>query len=434
MQTLKLTKKYEKYPEYKDSGVEWLGKIPKDWVIYRAKNLFMKMNRTPEKSDDIVTAFRDGIVTLRKNRREDGFTMADKEIGYQRILKGDLVIHGMDAFAGAIGVSDSDGKSSPVYSVCIPTHGSNTRYHAYLLRHMSKSNYIFALAKGIRERSTEFRFKEFGNLEISEPPIKEQEKIVKYLDEKTSSIDQIIEKKQKLIELLREKRTAVINHAVTKGLDSKVELVDSNVDWIGNMPAGWKLDKIKRATFINKKTLSESTNSDFSFKYFDIGSVDEEEVSNIESEITFEKAPSRARRIVSVGDSIIATVRTYLKAIAYFDKLDTETIASTGFAVLTPKKELIPKYLFYYLQSDRFINQVIIKSKGIGYPAITPFDLGSLEIIYPNKITQNSIVAYLDENIHRFNSIIEKAEKSIKILSEFKSSLIANVVTGKIKV
>jgi len=161
MPTLKLTKKYSTYPEYRDSGVEWIGEIPENWRTIRAKNLFKKMNRLPDQNDDIVTAFRDGTVTLRKNRREDGFTMADKEIGYQKIKKGDLIIHGMDAFAGAIGVSDSEGKASPVYSACVPIRGSVPFFHSYLLRHMSKSKYIFALAKGIRERSTEFRFKEF---------------------------------------------------------------------------------------------------------------------------------------------------------------------------------------------------------------------------------------------------------------------------------
>ena len=360
--------------------------------------------------------------------------MADKEIGYQRIEKWDLVIHGMDAFAGAIGVSDSDGKSSPVYSACVPVRGSNTKYHTYLLRHMSKSNYIFALAKGIRERSTEFRFKEFSNLEICEPPTGEQTKIANLLDQKTALIDQIIEKKKKQIELLREKRTAVINHAVTKGLDPNAELVESGVDWIGKIPKGWGIEKIKRISRMNKESLSEKTDPNFSFKYFDIGSVDEEEVSDIENEITFEKAPSRARRVISVGDSIIATVRTYLKAIAYFDKLETNTIASTGFAVLTPREELISKYLYYYLQSDRFINQVILNSKGIGYPAITPSDLGSLEMIFPGKDEQGLIIKYLNDKVERSNIALKYIEQSVALLQEFKSSLISHVVTGKIKV
>jgi type I restriction enzyme S subunit len=101
------------YPEYKDSGQPWLGEIPKPWATERAKWLFQKMDRPVHPDDDVVTCFRDGIVTLRKNRRVRGFTESLKEIGYQGVRKGDLVIHAMDAFAGAIGVSDSDGKCTP---------------------------------------------------------------------------------------------------------------------------------------------------------------------------------------------------------------------------------------------------------------------------------------------------------------------------------
>lgn len=112
--------KLKQYSEYRDSGVPWLGKVPKGWEILRGKWLFQKVERPIREEDDVVTCFRDGIVTLRKKRRITGFTESLKEIGYQGIREGDLVIHQMDAFAGAIGVSDSDGKSTPVYSVCVP--------------------------------------------------------------------------------------------------------------------------------------------------------------------------------------------------------------------------------------------------------------------------------------------------------------------------
>src|ERR1700685_3166374 len=102
----------------KDSGVSWLGPVPSHWIIERAKWLFERMDRPTRDSDEVITCFRDGVVTLRKNRRMRGFTESIKEIGYQGIRRGDLVIHAMDAFAGAVGVSDSDGKGTPVYSVC----------------------------------------------------------------------------------------------------------------------------------------------------------------------------------------------------------------------------------------------------------------------------------------------------------------------------
>lgn len=128
----------------------WLGHVPEHWEIKRAKCLFRKMDRQVRNSDEAVTCFRDGTVTLRKNRRIRGFTEALKEIDYQGIRRADLVIHAMDAFAGAIGVADSDGKGSLVYSVCEPAPGVEARYYAYAVREMSRSQWIQAL-----ERETE---------------------------------------------------------------------------------------------------------------------------------------------------------------------------------------------------------------------------------------------------------------------------------------
>lgn len=149
---------FPRYPEYKDSDIPWIGRVPADWGSLRLANVFRLNARPVRDSDEIITAFRDGQVTLRSKRREEGFTNAVKEIGFQGILKGDLVIHAMDAFAGAIGVSDADGKSTPVYSVRTPVHdGINVRYFGFLLRYMALSGFINSLAKGIRERSTDFR-------------------------------------------------------------------------------------------------------------------------------------------------------------------------------------------------------------------------------------------------------------------------------------
>jgi type I restriction enzyme, S subunit len=170
------------YPVMKDSGVPWLGEVPEHWDMERAKWMFRKMDRPVQDDDGVVTCFRDGVVTLRKNRRVRGFTESLKEIGYQGIRRGDLVIHAMDAFAGAIGVSDSDGKGTPVYSVCEPVPGIDSHYYAYMIREMARNQWIQALATGIRERSTDFRFNDFGSQPVPLPVFHEQAAIVRYLD------------------------------------------------------------------------------------------------------------------------------------------------------------------------------------------------------------------------------------------------------------
>ena len=137
--------------EVKDSGIAWVGTMPTNWDVKRGKFTLRLLNRPLEETDEVITCFRDGEVTLRKNRREDGFTVSLKEIGYQGIEPGDLVVHGMDGFAGAIGISDSRGKSSPVLVVC--DSSGNKKYIMYYLRSMAYNDVFTALATGIRVRS-----------------------------------------------------------------------------------------------------------------------------------------------------------------------------------------------------------------------------------------------------------------------------------------
>lgn len=188
----------------KPSGIDWIGEIPEHWKLLRAKNMFQRMNRPVRPEDETITCFRDGQVTLRKRRRLEGFTESFKEIGYQGIRKGDLVIHQMDAFAGSIGVSDSDGKGTPVY-ICLQPKGSeNNFYYAYLLREMARTGYIKSLYRGIRERSSDFRFETLAKLFLPIPPASEQRAIVDYLQDKTSKIDKLITEKTREMEYMKE--------------------------------------------------------------------------------------------------------------------------------------------------------------------------------------------------------------------------------------
>ena len=211
-----------KKDEMKDSGIEWLGEIPKEWEIYRSKYLWKKEKRPILDNYDVVTAFRDGEVTLRTNRRTEGYTFAIKETGYQGVLKGDLVISAMDAFAGAMGISDSEGKCSPVYSVCSPIKKLVPDYYKYLLKEMSQKGYILSLAKGIRERSTDFRYSEFANTTLLYPNFNEQEIISSYINIKLNNIDEFKTKLKCQIEKLKEAKQSLISEAVT----GKIEILD----------------------------------------------------------------------------------------------------------------------------------------------------------------------------------------------------------------
>ena len=165
--------------KYKVVDLPWIKEIPDSWTLVKPWTIFSPQKREPSPDDEVITCFRDGEVTLRKNRREDGFTVSIKEHGYQRVLKGDLVVHEMDGFEGSIGVSDSNGKSTPVYTVIEESEKHNNRYWMYMLRYLSKTGFIESLSKSIRERTTEFRWNMWKGLYFPLPPINEQYKISK---------------------------------------------------------------------------------------------------------------------------------------------------------------------------------------------------------------------------------------------------------------
>ena len=197
----------------KDSGIEWIGEIPEGWKILKGKHCLTYVEKSVQESDKVITCFRDGEVTLRCNRREDGFTISDKEIGYQGIDVGDLIVHGMDGFAGAIGISDSRGKASPVLNV-LDTKQLK-KYMMYYLRSMAYSGVFLALATGIRIRTCDTNWNKLKELLYTIPPKPEQSEIVSYLDKKCSVIDNLIQKKEQLVEELETYKKSLIYEYVT---------------------------------------------------------------------------------------------------------------------------------------------------------------------------------------------------------------------------
>ena len=172
----------------KDTPIPWIDVVPRHWQIIRAKYLFRQMSRPPQPEDEVITAFRNGQVCLRSKRRTEGYTFAELEVGYQHICEGDLVIHTMDAFAGAIGVSEDEGKSTGEYAACTPIGDHNATYFAYTLRCMAKRDYISVLCPSVRERAPRFRFVRFAPVLLPVPPKPEQDGIVHAIDEMRSKL------------------------------------------------------------------------------------------------------------------------------------------------------------------------------------------------------------------------------------------------------
>jgi Restriction endonuclease S subunits len=200
----------------RDSGIPWLGEIPAHWRLTRAKFIFRQSALAVRQDDEMVTCFRDGQVTLRRNRREEGFTNAVKELGYQGIRKGQLVLHSMDAFAGAIGVSDSDGKCSPEYIICDPIEPEVVNdYYGYLLRVMALNGFVQASCPAVRERAPRIRFSDFGEMFLPVPAEREQRAIVAHIAAETTKLDAMRSATERSIVLIKERRAALIAAAVT---------------------------------------------------------------------------------------------------------------------------------------------------------------------------------------------------------------------------
>lgn len=199
--------------EMKDSGIQWIGNMPVHWDVIRGKYILRYMQKPVREDDGVITCFRDGEVTLRSNRREDGFTMSDKEIGYQGVDVGDLVVHGMDGFAGSIGISDSRGKASPVLNV-LDTDQCK-RYIMYYLRSMAYSDVFLAMATGIRVRSCDLRWNKLAELFYPVPPLDEQNAIVEYIDSVLSKVDAVIADKKAQLETLDKYKKSLIFEYVT---------------------------------------------------------------------------------------------------------------------------------------------------------------------------------------------------------------------------
>ena len=200
-------------------------------------------------------------------------------------------------------------------------------------------------------------------------------------------------------------------------------------EWLEDLPKDWEVRKVKQCLAINESTLPETTNPDLQFRYIEIGAVDSGDLVEPPAIIRFSAAPSRARRIVKDGDTIVSTVRTYLKAVWYADDPGDDLICSTGFAVLTPKQGTIPKFASYVAQSAPFTDQVTAESVGIAYPAISEKKLGNLRILVPPPDEQAAIVRFLDHVDEQSQRYITSKERLIALLEEERQALVHQAVT-----
>lgn len=425
------TSRWKPYPNYKDSGIEWLGEIPEHWDIYRLKYCVDLINEKVDGRESTLPYI--GLEHIEpwtgKLVSVVGEISTDSQANHFK--PGDVLFGKLRPYLAKVLCAKEEGICTGELLVLRPTR----ILQCYLFNYMLTREWILIVDSstyGAKMPRASWEF--IGKLPVLVPPVEEQRAIAAFLDRETARIDAIIEKKQRQIELLQEKRTALISHAVTKGLNPDVKMKDSGIEWLGEVPEHWEVKPIKRVASYNDEVLPETTDPDFEIEYVDISGVDEIDGIRTTQIFRFENAPSRARRRVQDGDIIVSTVRTYLKAIAGVHNPPENMIVSTGFCVIRPCVNLETGFARYLFKANYLINDIVARSVGVSYPAINASDLVAIKVALPSLEEQRAIAAFLDRETARIDTLIEKIRASIDLLREYRTALISAAVTGKIDV
>lgn len=411
----------------------WYDKVPSHWKKTKNKYVFNQNKHVVGKDWERLTLLTMGKSGVKPRDMDGGGKFPASFENYQTVEPNQLIfcLFDLDETPRTIGISKDYGMITSAYDVFSCTESNDPNFWTYFYQMIDDHKGLRPFYTGLRKV---VRSETFMGIEVFSPPFDEQKLISRYLDKKTKQIDSLIEKIQKKIELLKEQRTSLINQCVTKGLDPNVEMKNSGVAWIGEIPKHWNLKKLKYLVSYNTDTLTEDTDPDYSFHYIEIGDVNHIEGINLKEKIIFNGSPSRARRVAKRNDVIVSTVRTYLRAIGVIPDI-SDVICSTGFCVMRDCTGMLNQnFLSYSVKSEWFVSNVISNSYGASYPAINSSELVDLKIVLPPLKEQEKIVKKLKIKTHNFDNQIKFETKRINLLKEYRQSLISSFVTGKVRI
>ena len=474
------------YDEYINSEVDWLGKIPKSWKISHVKRFCKKVTDGAHTSPDLSSPDFPFITVVNLDRGVLDFQrcLHTAKSDYEKLVRNGCkprkldILYSKDGTISETVVIDKDREFVVGSSfIILRPHLSsvNSKYISYLLSSpiMKYQARLYVKGAGL----TRISIFNVGKLIAVLPSLKEQETIASYLDTKTAQIDRKIDLLTQKAQRYEELKRSLINETVTgrRRIDNGELIIDnggseidngelimendggencqlstvnyplykavnyplykdSAIEWIGKIPEHWNIKRIKDISYINKKTLTEKTSKDYEFDYIDISSVTYGVRGFVSERMKFGNAPSRAKRVVEKGDTIISTVRTYLKAVTSFEDEISNIIVSTGFAVVSPKKFLSSKYFSYLATSKFLIDKICSLSVGVSYPATNASVIADLLCLVPPMEEQEAIADYLDTKTFQIDQIIQTIRGSIEKQKELRKTLINDVVTGKIKI
>ena len=444
--------KYQKYVEYNDSGVRWLGTVPSHWIIAGFKKYLESTvdyrGKTPEKMDEgvfLVTArnIKNGIIDYSLSQEYVAFKDYDEIMSRGIPVLGD-VLFTTEAPLGE--VAQIDNVNIALAQRIIKFRGKkdilDNTYLKYFILSQEFQDSLMTFATG--STALGIKAERIGYLQQCIPPIHEQTQIAKFLDHETTKIDHLIEKQHQLIELLKEKRQAVISHAVTKGLNPNVPMKDSGVEWLGQVPEHWGITPLKhQVETINGFGFSSNDFCDEGVPFIRAGNIKQKSINNVEIFLPQEIVNKYKRVILSAGDVVISMVGSdptvKESAVGQIGIIPTHfegAVPNQNVVILREKKcNLLKKYLFYSLCSTAYRTHLDIFSHKLANQAIISSSLIiSAKFTMPRVDEQLEIINYLDNQLLKFDQMMLKAESAIQLMQERRTALISAAVTGKIDV
>lgn len=427
--------------EMKNSGVEWLGKIPNHWRIRRIKNLFeLRNEKNYEALEDVnlISLYTDKGVVQHSDLTETTGNKAVTADGYKIVKEDDIVVNIILCWMGAVGRSAYNGVTSPAYDVYKPLHDTNSKYYHYLFRTSQFNGECYRYGRGImlmrwRTYSTEFRA-----ISVPLPPKDEQERIVEFLDKKLNDVDRLIGNVQTQIEKLKAYKQSLITEVVTKGLDSTVPMKNSGVEWIGEIPEKWSVVPLKskfsfgKGLPITKDDLVEEGIPVISYGQihakWNTGVTTHENLLRYVNESYLE---SNSSALVKKGDLIMADTsedRDGCGNCAYID-IDETVFAGYHTIILNALNSENNKYFAYLFLTDNWRSQIRKAVSGVKLFSISRRILGCVSVLVPNNA--ENIVNYLDAKCAYIDRLIAIKQAKIEKLEQYKRSLIYEYVTGK---
>jgi len=418
--------RYRTKNEMKDSGIEWIGKIPDDWDINKFKYSTILINKTIENSD-----FSIALENIQSWTGKYNTTDTEYDSSGTKFNKGDILFGKLRPYLAKVYLANQSGKAiGDIYVFRGKKYLPG--YLFYLIDSHNFINIVNSSTYGSRMPRASWDF--IGNLETTLPPLSEQQAIAHYLDRKTEAVDALIEKKEQLIEKLNEKRQALITRAVTKGLHPDVPMKDSGIEWLGEIPGHWEVWKASHAF---KKIGSGTTPKSDNLEYYDgdILWITTSELRENEIYDTKSKLSSKAIHDFSsldIYDKNSVIIAMYGATIGRLGIMKEKATVNQACCVFSDSQKIDYKFFYYWIYSARPI--IISHSYGGGQPNINQEYLKSLHIPVPNMSEQKEIVKYIDNKTESMDFLIQKNDYLISKLKEYRQSLISAAVTGKIDV